>query len=46
MRQFVTKSFNCLSTQLLKSALGKRTQFEEGDSHLVSCLKSTLTPKS
>ena len=25
VRQFVTKSFNCLSTQILKSALGKRT---------------------
>lgn len=25
VRQFVTKSFNCLSTQVLKSALGKRT---------------------
>ena len=25
IRQFVTKSFNCLSTQILKSALGKRT---------------------
>lgn len=46
MRQFVTKSFNGLSTQILKSALGKRTQLEEGDTGLVSCLKNTLTSKS
>lgn len=46
VRQFVTKSFNCLSTQILKSALGKRTQFEEGDSGLVGALKNTMTPHS
>lgn len=42
----MTKSFNCLSTQILKSALGKRTQLEEGDSGLVGSLKTTLTSKS
>ena len=46
VRQFVTKSFNCLSTQILKSALGKRTQLEDGDSGLVASLKSTLTTRS
>jgi len=46
VRQFVTKSFNCLSTQILKSSLGKRTQLEEGDSSLVAALKNTLTSKS
>ena len=46
VRQFVTKSFNNLSTQILKSALGKRTQLEDGDSGLVGCLKNTLTSKS
>jgi len=46
IKQFVTKSFNCLSSQLLRSALKKRASssaIEEGDSKLVSCLRNTLT---
>ena len=46
VRQFVTRSFNGLSTQVLKSALGKRQQLEEGDVSLVGALQSTLTAKS
>ena len=46
VRQFVTKSFNALSTQILKAALGKRSSHEEGDSSLVSTIKSTLTSQS
>ena len=46
VRQFVTKSFNCLSTQLLKTALGKRTQPEQGDSSLINCMRGCLTSKS
>jgi hypothetical protein len=43
IKQFVTKSFNSLSAELLRSALGKGNQER---SLLVDCLKPTLCDKS
>lgn len=52
VRQFVTKSFNSLSTQLLRSALKKKqnttnsSTIDDEDSKLVNCLRNTLTSQS
>ena len=46
IRQFVTRSFNSLSSQLLRSALKKKTvsnSVDDGDSKIVNCLRNTLT---
>ena len=47
VRNFVTKSFNSLSSQLLGAALRKRNPaVDEGDSKIVNCLRNTLTTSS
>lgn len=47
VRNFVTKSFNSLSSQLLRAALKKRNPgVDEGDSKIVNCLRNTLTTSS
>ena len=47
VRSFVTKSFNGLSSQLLKSALRKKGQGAgEGEVTLVECLRKTMTHRS
>mmetsp|Transcript_30795 Transcript_30795/g.30289 ORF Transcript_30795/g.30289 Transcript_30795/m.30289 type:complete len:150 (+) Transcript_30795:1136-1585(+) len=45
VKQFVTKSFNSLSAQMLRAALKKRSNasMEDGDSKIVNCLRNTLT---
>eukprot|EP00347_Sterkiella_histriomuscorum_P021720 403333001 len=48
IRQFVTKSFNGLSSQILKSALKKKSSntHEDGDIKLVNSISQTLTQNS
>jgi hypothetical protein len=47
VRQFVTKSFNSISSQLLRSALKKKpAQMEDGDSKIVNCVRNTMTNTS
>jgi hypothetical protein len=43
VRTFVTKSFNSLSTQLIKVATSKKNHFVDGESPIINCLKRTLT---
>jgi hypothetical protein len=44
LRQFATRSFNCLSAYLLKISTGKKVT--EEDCSLTHCLKKTLTSQS
>ena len=47
VRNFVTRSFNALSSLLLRSALKKKShQMDEGDSKLINCLRNTMTSQS
>ena len=48
VRQFVTKSFNGISSQIVRAALNKRSknQMEDGDIKIVNCLRNTLTTAS
>ena len=46
VRTFVTKSFNSLSTQLIKVATSKKNQFVEGENPIINCLRQTLTQSS
>ena len=49
MKQFVTKSFNGVSSAILKSALKKKSNqsvHEEGDVKLINCIRNTLTSRS
>ena len=45
-RYFITKALGNLSRYLVRLAQGRRTQYAEDETELVSCLRSTLTPKS
>ncbi|CDW80672.1 kinesin motor domain containing protein [Stylonychia lemnae] len=50
IKQFVTKSFNSLSSQLLRSALRKKTSgynsLSDGEAVIVECLRKSLTSQS
>ncbi|CDW75105.1 low quality protein: centromere-associated protein e [Stylonychia lemnae] len=47
IRQFVTRSFNALSSQILRSALRKKSQnHDEGDVKLVNSIRNSLTQSS
>jgi hypothetical protein len=45
IKQFVTSSFNSLSSQLVRSALHKRIP-EDSEAKIINCLSNTLTHQS
>ena len=47
LKQFVTKSFNSISSQLMRTALRKpSSSLQDGEVYIVDCLRKTLTKTS
>lgn len=47
IKQFVTRSFNGISSQILKAGLKKRSNHhEDGEAKIVNCIRNTLTMNS